>query len=206
MNKLALGKNTILKTSSNQNCLELSLNSSESSQPIINIIRSSDVEEDEKIKLNENTTYQFDCIVEEKFISLILTEIDLLAPFVYKRDITLKELIGINKIFRACDDLNEVKQHFEKLFKKKMIELSQDENQKNLITFKIRAGNISGEEKFEIIAERVMTEYKVPYLMKLYNIEKEQEKCLKEIQAILEKDKNSALSKKIMEIIQTSKY
>ena len=113
------------------------MNSSESSQNLINITKSADVEEDKIIKLNENTIYQFDCIVKDNYLSLILSEINLLAPFVYQRDITLKELIEINKIFQACDDLNEAKDHIEKLFKKKMIKLSQDENQKNIITFKI---------------------------------------------------------------------
>ena len=205
MKKLTLGNDIKIKTSSVQGGLSLSLASSSSSQNLINIIRSSEVEEDKKIELNDNTIYQFDCILNDNYISLILTEIDLLAPFVYQRDITLKELIEINKIFRACDDLNEVKNHFENLFKKKMIKLSQDENQKDKITFKIKANNISREEKFEIVAERVMTEYKVPYLMKLYNIEKAQEKYIKGIESILEKYKNSPLSKKIMDIIQTSK-
>ena len=205
MKRLILGNDTKIKTSTVQGYLSLSLASSESSHNLINIIKSSEVEDDKKIKLNDNTIYQFDCIVNDNYLSLILTEIDLLAPFVYQRDITLKELIGINKIFRACDDLNEIKKHFENLFKKKMIELSQDENQKDKITFKIKANNISLVEKFEIILERVMTEYKVPYLMKLYNIEKAQEKYIKGIETILEKYKNSPLSKKIMDIIQTSK-
>ena len=205
MKRLILGNDTKIKTSNAQGYLSLSLASSSSSQNLINIIKSSEVEDDKKIKLNDNTIYQFDCNVNDNYISLILTEIDLLAPFVYQRDITLKELIDINKIFRACDDLNEVKKHFENLFKKKMIELSQDENQKDKITFKIKANNISLVEKFDIILERVMTEYKVPYLMKLYNIEKAQEKYIKGIETILEKYKNSPLSKKIMDIIQTSK-
>ena len=181
------------------------MNSSESSQNLINITKSADVEEDKIIKLNENTIYQFDCIVKDNYLSLILSEINLLAPFVYQRDITLKELIEINKIFQACDDLNEAKDHIEKLFKKKMIKLSQDENQKNLITFKIKANYISYETEFEIIAERVMTEYKAPYLMKLYNIEKFQEKYIRGIEAILEKYKNNPLSKKIKDIIASSK-
>ena len=206
MKRLTLDNDIKMKTSSAQSNLSLSLASSSSSQNLINIIRSSEVEEDKKIELNDNTIYQFDCIVNDNYISLILTEIDLLAPFVYQRDITLKELIEINKIFRACDDLNEVKNHFENLFKKKMIKLSQDENQKDKITFKIEANNISRVEKFEIVAERVMTEYKGPYLMKLYNIEKAQEKYIKGIESILEKYKNSPLSKKIIDIIQTSKF
>ena len=205
MKKLTLGNDIKIKASYMQDNLSLSLVSSESSQNLINIIKSSEVEEDKKIKLNDNTIYQFDCIVKDNCLSLILSEINILAPFVYQRDITLKELIDINKIFRACDDLNEVKIHIENLFKKKMIELSQDENEKDKIIFKIKANNISNVEKFEIIANRVMTEYKVPYLMKLYKIEKEQEKYIKEIESILEKNKNHPLSKKIMDIIKTSK-
>ena len=202
MKKLTLGNDIKIKASYMQDNLSLSLVSSESSQNLINIIKSSEVEEDKKIKLNDNTIYQFDCIVKDNYLSLILSEINILAPFVYQRDITLKELIDINKIFRACDDLNEVKIHIENLFKKKMIELSQDENEKDKIIFKIKANNISNVEKFEIIANRVMTEYKVSYLMKLYKIEKEQEKYIKEIESILEKNKNHHLSKKIIDIIK----
>lgn len=205
MQKLTLGQDIKIKTSTNQGVLSLSLNSSESSQNLINITKPADVEKDKIIKLNENTIYQFDCIVKDNYLSLILSEINLLAPFVYQRDITLKELIEINKIFQACDDLNEAKDHIEKLFKKKMIKLSQDENQKNTITFKTKANYISYETEFEIIAERVMTEYKEPYLMKLYNIEKFQEKYIRGIEAILEKYKNNPLSKKIKDIIASSK-
>ena len=50
-----------------------------------------------------------------------------------------------------------------------------------------------------------MTEYKEPYLMKLYNIEKFQEKYIRGIEAILEKYKNNPLSKKIKDIIASSK-
>ena len=198
--KLTLGKSVKRRTDNDMGISELSLNSSDSFQIPIKVVKSKDVSKNKQIELKGKAIYQFDCFVEDNHLSLILSEIDVLAPFVYQKDITLEELIKINKIFKACDDLNEVKHHIENLFEKKMIELSQNEEEKDKITFKIKTNFISLEEKFEITAERVMTEYKVPMLMKLYNIEKLQDKYIGEIKSILQNNENNDLCKKIKDI------
>ena len=202
--KLTLGKSVKRRTDNDMGISELSLNSSDSFQIPIKVVKSKDVSKNKQIELKGKAIYQFDCIVEDNHLSLILSEIDVLAPFVYQKDITLEELIKINKIFKACDDLNEVKHHIENLFEKKMIELSQNDEEKDKITFKIKTNFISLEEKFEITAERVMTEYKVPMLMKLYNIEKLQDKYISEIKSILDKNKDNDLCKKIKDIIDSA--
>ena len=202
--KLTLGKSVKRRTDNDMGISELSLNSSDSFQIPINVVKSKDVSKNKQIELKGKALYKFNCIVEDDQLSLILSEIDVLAPFVYQKDITLEELIKINKIFKACDDLNEVKHHIENLFEKKMIELSQNEEEKDKITFKIKTNFISLEEKFEITAERVMTEYKVPMLMKLYNIEKLQDKYIGEIKSILQNNENNDLCKKIKDIIDSA--
>jgi hypothetical protein len=202
--KLTLGKSVKRRTDNDMGISELSLNSSDSFQIPIKVVKSKDVSKNKQIELKGKAIYQFDCIVEDNHLSLILSEIDVLAPFVYQKDITLEELIKINKIFKACDDLNEVKHHIQNLFEKNMIELSQKEDEKDKITFKIKAHNISLVEKFEITAYRVMTEYKVPMLMKLYNIEKLQDKYIGEIKSILQNNENNDLCKKIKDIIDSA--
>ena len=201
---LNLGESVKRRTENGTGISQLSLNSSDSFQIPINVVKSKDVSKNKQIELKGKALYKFNCIVEDDQLSLILSEIDVLAPFVYQKDITLDELKGINKIFKACDDLNEVKHHIENLFEKNMIELSQNEDEKDKITFKIKAHNISLVEKFEITANRVMTEYKVPMLMKLYNIEKLQDKYISEIKSILDKNKDNDLCKKIKDIIDSA--
>ena len=110
---LNLGESVKRRTENGTGISQLSLNSSDSFQIPINVVKSKDVSKNKQIELKGKALYKFNCIVEDDQLSLILSEIDVLAPFVYQKDITLDELKGINKIFKACDDLNEVKHHIE---------------------------------------------------------------------------------------------
>ena len=145
----------------------------------IQVIKSSQVEKGKQIRLNEDTLYQFDCIIDNNLLILKLSELDALAPFIYIKEITLDEIRKCHKAFKSCKDLNEVKEHIDKLFKDKRISLDQDKNDKTNIKIKFKIFYISYEDKFEIKVERKMTDLKDQMLLKLYEIQKEQLKLLK---------------------------
>ena len=154
----------------------------------IQVIKSSQVEKGKQIRLNEDTLYQFDCIIDDNQLILKLSELDALAPFIYIKEITLDEIRKCHKAFKSCKDLNEVKEHIDKLFKNKRISLDQDKNDKTNVKIKFKIFYISLEDDFEIKVERKMTELKDQMLLKLYEIQKNQIKGLKEIENYLKKN------------------
>ena len=168
----------------------------------IEVLKSSNIPKEKIIKLDDDTIFQFDCLIDddEHYLSFKLTEIDALAPYFYIKNIQLDEIKRVHKMFRACDDLSEVKNHIDYLFKNNKIKLSQTKNDE--ITFEIKAFYISFEDEFKIVAERRMVDYKDSMLLKLYDIQKKKIKMLKEIENYVKNnnvDKNKML-KKINEI------
>jgi len=97
--------------------------------------------------------------------------------------------IKVNDIFKACDNLGKIKEHIDNLFNAKRIKLSSSKN-KEIIYCEFRAFNISGEEQFKIPTERKMTNEKEQMLLKLYSIQKEKLKILKDIEKYLKGNKN----------------
>ena len=143
--------------------------------------KSTDVDKNKQIRLNEETLFQFDCSEDDECLTLKLSEIDAVAPFIYIKKITLKELqTEVHKMFKALDKLKEAKEHIEKLFIDGRIKLRQEKEEE--IFFDITAYYISEEVTFSIILEREMTKYKDQMLLKLYEIQKQQLKKLKEIE------------------------
>ena len=158
---------------------------------ILNIptIISDDLEEKKLIQLDEDTTFEFKCKVEENNLKLILSEVSALAPFIYETKLTMDAIIKVNDIFKACDNLGKIKEHIDNLFNAKRIKLSSSKN-KEIIYCEFRAFNISGEEQFKIPTERKMTNEKEQMLLKLYSIQKEKLKILKDIEKYLKGNKN----------------
>ena len=154
----------------------------------IQVIKSSQVEKGKQIRLNDETLFQFDCIIDDNQLILKLSELDALAPFIYIKEITLDEIRKCHKAFKSCKDLNEVKEHIDKLFKNKRISLDQDKSDKTNVKIKFKIFYISLEDDFEIKVERKMTELKEQMLLKLYEIQKNQIKGLKEIENYLKKN------------------
>ena len=144
----------------------------------IKIEKSENVDKAKQIRLNEDTLFKFDCIVNEDKITLKLSEIDNLAPFIYIINLDLDGIREKHKVFRACDDLDEVKEHLDKLFQNKKILLSQDKEEE--IELKIKVNYISYEDEFQITLERKMTDNKDAILLKLYEIQKNKEKLIKD--------------------------
>ena len=138
----------------------------------IEVKKSSEVDKSKQIRLNEDTLFEFDCLVEDEYLCLKLNEIDALSPYIYIKKIELKELQkDVHKMFKALDTLEDVKQHIDKLFKNGKIKLRQERNEE--IFFDIKAYYISEEVEFSIKAEREMTDNKDNMLLKLYEIQKQ---------------------------------
>ena len=159
-------------------------------------IKTEELEKKRLIKLDDDTTFDFQCKVEkeeeeEEKIKLILSEVSAVAPFIYEAELGKDDLISASKIFRSCEDLKEVKTHIEKLFDLDRIKLNPNKD-KTLIHFEFNAFNISCEEKFTITSKRVMIdkEEQEEMLLKLYSIQKEKLKILKDIEAYLKTNKN----------------
>ena len=152
---------------------------------------------EKKITLDEDTIFKFECLVEDDYISFKLSEIDAIAPYYYIVSKTIDEMRKVHKMFRSCVDLEEIKRHIDTLFKNNKIKLSQIKNEEIII--EVKAFYISIEDEFKIIAERKMVNYKDAMLLKLYEIQKNQLKILKNIEKFVEKDDVS--NKEILEQI-----
>ena len=169
----------------------------------MNIRKSSDVSKEKLIPLNEDTLFEFNCEIEDDNLIITLYEVDALAPFVYTESLTLDDMFKAHRMFESCKNLDEVKEHIDNLFKKKMVKLTP--NKENEITFEFKAWYISYMDEFKIITKRKMTEHKDEMLMNLYNIQKEKLKLLNDIEAYLKKNKNIEIDKIIKEIKEEKK-
>ena len=143
----------------------------------------SDVPEEEIIKLDNDTIFRFSCTIHDKNLKLKLSEIGSFSPYIYEKLITLDEIQEQYKMFRSCDTLEEVKRHIDNLFRDKKIRLIKDkeDNEDNSIIFHLNVYHISVPKVIEIRAKRIMTTQKDEALLRLYHIEKDQIKLLKEI-------------------------
>ena len=139
----------------------------------------SDVPVEERIKLDNDTIFRFSCSVEDENLKLKLSEIGSFAPYIYEKLISLDEMKQQYKMFRSCENLKEVKRHIDNLFRDKKIELTKDKE--DTITFNLTVYSISEVKKIQIEANRIMTTKKDDALLRLYHIEKDQIKLLKEI-------------------------
>ena len=182
------GETYKITTSSNYEVEPLNLSESIIENEI-KIVKSSDVK-DKVITLNDNI-FQFDCTVENNNLILTFSEVDALSPFIYTINMTLKDIIKAHKIFKACDDLNEIQKFIISLFKKGKISLSQEKSEELILNIKVL--NISFEDNFKIIAKRKMTDNKDAMLLKLYSIQKEKQKFFKELESVFKNDKNKGL-------------
>ena len=148
--------------------------------PIPDEIKICDVPQDEQIKLDENTIFRFSSEVRNNCLFLKLTEIGAFSPHFYEQILTLDKIIEIHRMFRACDNLQIVKEELDKLFKKKNFKLIK-KNDKT-VTLVITGYLLSSTETFEIECDMKITTFKNESLMILYDIEKKQIKLWKELE------------------------
>ena len=167
---------------------------------IVKEVKLSDIPKERQISLNKETIFEFFCTIEKDEVVLKLSEISSFAPFIYLKKISLEGFQQIHKMFNSCDNVEDVQNHINTLFKDKKIKLTQ-ENEESLI-MNITAHDISVEVKIVIPAERKMTTHKDETLMKLYNIQKNEIKLLKEIEKIMKDSHDYNLINKFEEILK----
>jgi hypothetical protein len=174
---------------------------------IVEHLKISDVPKDSQIRLNSQTLFQFSTDIEDDKLVLKLNEIGAFSPFIYLNKLTLDDFIKNHKMFRSCDNLQEVQNHIAILFANNKIKLTQNKDEENAIILNIKTRNISEDVQIKIEGERKMTTRKDESLMKLYKIQKNEIKILKEIENYIkenEKDGGNDIIKKIKDI--QSKY
>ena len=174
---------------------------------IVEHLKISDVPKDSQIRLNSQTLFQFSTDIENDKLVLKLNEIGAFSPFIYLKKLTLDDFIKNHKMFRSCENLQEVQNHIAILFANNKIKLTQSKDEENAIILNIKARNISEDVQIKIEGERKMTTRKDESLMKLYKIQKNEIKILKEIENFIkenEKDGGNDIIKKIKDI--QSKY
>ena len=138
-----------------------------------------DVPEKERIQLDKDTIFRFSCSIVNETLRLKLSEIGSFAPYIYECLLNINEITERFKMFKSCSNLEEVKNHIDRLFNDKKIKLVKEKE--DSIKFKLTVYNISEITEIEIEAKRIMTTKKDDALMKLYRIEKDEIKLLKEI-------------------------
>ena len=160
----------------------------------------SDVPKNETIILDNNTIFRFSCTVNNTLLTLRLSEIGSFAPYIYETELTLEDIHSNYKMFRSCDTLEEVKSHINKLFTKNQFVLKKEKE--GFIKFIITTHHISKIEVIEVEAKRIMTYKKDEALLKLYKIQKDEIKLLKEIEKLLsdKEFKESTILNKFNEI------
>ena len=159
-----------------------------------------DVPKNERIELDNDTIYRFSCTVNNNLLTLRLSEIGSFAPFIYETELTIEDIHSNYKMFRSCDTLEEVKSHIDKLFNKKQFKLKKEKE--GFIKFIITTHHISKIVVIEVEAKRIMTCKKDEALLKLYKIEKDEIKLLKEIENIIKDMGSSNLMNKYKEILK----
>ncbi len=146
----------------------------------------SEVNTEDQISLKDgDTTFEFSCEVENDFLVLKLEEIGALCPFIYKNELTLKDMENIHSIFKSCQNLEDVRGHIKTLFKNNSVWLTKEEE---CIGLNIKIMNIAKYDDIKIDLKRLMVSDKDYYLNELYKIQKNGDKAFKILEICLEKN------------------
>ena len=176
-------------------------NNNQVNEEEIKLIKSSTVKKEDQIELKgKDTLFQFSCKAIDDKLCLKLTEIDAVSPFYYLREIDRDGLEQKHRLFKSLESLEKAAYHINRLFKQGRIQLDQEKEDE--IIFKIKADYISEEVSFDIEAERKMTDKPDEMMLKLYKIQKQKDKMIKEIENLVLNGNydSKTLAKKIKEI------
>ena len=176
-------------------------NNNQVNEEEIKLIKSSIVKKEDQIELKgKDTLFQFSCKAIDDKLCLKLTEIDAVSPFYYLREIDRDGLEQKHRLFKSLESLEKAAYHINRLFKQGRIQLAQEKEDE--IIFKIKADYISEEVSFDIEAERKMTDKPDAMMLKLYKIQKQKDKMIKEIENLVLNGNydSKTLAKKIKEI------
>ena len=153
---------------------------------IIEYKKLSEVEDKDKISLEgeDDTIFKFECDIENDKLVITLSEIGALCPFIYQRRLTQDKLIRYHKLFKACDDLEEVKSHITNLLEQKQIKVKKDEENNN-IYLEMFVLNFYKTDSVKIPLDKFMTTEKDKMLEELYDNQKQKNKIFKKIEVYL---------------------
>ena len=158
------------------------------------------------ISIDEDTSFDiyFD-IYDDKYLYIKMEENTIDAPFFYNRSYELSELCKINRIFKTCENLDEVKYNIEMLFQKNKIRIRYDKNNKEIIIMEMDVVlfAIPMKVEFKLYKEMIPQEEKDPQLISLYNQNKEKIKTFKKIYALIRNNLEDEKNKKICDMIKS---
>ena len=156
----------------------------------------SDIQENQEkmylIESNQGVHFEFKIFLEEDKIRFWIKEDKIFAPYTFEESFTYDQFVEHHKIFKACDNLNEIYEHFIQLYKSKKIALMDcGANDERILDVKVDfiAKANDDVKDFSIIMK--MTENKEEDLLKLYKIQKDQIAALKKIKKLFEKEQLS---------------
>ena len=134
------------------------------------------------LKDHDQTEYVFRIILEEEMIKFWLRENKIYAPFTFEASFTLQDMIDHHKVFRACDDLEEIHKHLLNLCDKGKVKLYAcgPDSERNII-FQVNFIANENEDTNDFVVTLKMTEEKDRDLLELYKIQKKYTKCRNKI-------------------------
>ena len=136
--------------------------------------------------------YEFKMILEEDKIHFWIKEDKIFAPYTFEEYFTYDQFVEHHKIFKACDDLNEILGHLNKLYDKNRIKLMAiGTNHDRILVFNLSFISEPEEQTPNFVLELKMTENKDEDLLKLYKIQKDQIAALKNIKQLLKEEQLS---------------
>ena len=157
------------------------------------------------LKDHDQTEYVFRIILEVEMIKFWLRENKIYAPFTFEASFTLQDMIDHHKVFRACDDLEEIHKHLLNLCDKGKVKLYAcgPDSERNII-FQVNFIANENEDTNDFVVTLKMTEEKDRDLLELYKIQKAQIAKLRQIKNLINQglSKEHPLYKEINSIIE----
>lgn len=159
------------------------------------------------LPLDNDTEFQiiFD-VLEDNYLYILLKETTARAPFYYNKSFTLEELCDIHKIFKACNDLQEVKKHIESLFDERKIKIYLKNNGEIIEMYlDVTLFCTNYKIKFDLFREMVPKEKKDDELKDLYLLNKKNLLLLKDAYKLVQKEnslKNNEFQSVLADILK----
>ena len=160
-----------------------------------------------KLPINEDTSFDIVYDVYESdnkhYLYIKMDENTATSPFFYNRSYELEELHQINRIFKTCETLNEVKEYMKCLFDENKIRLKY-KDEEDIIALELDAILFITPIKIELdlYREMVPPAEKDNMLLCLYKINKQKLIALKDIYALILNNENDENCKELADSLK----
>ena len=162
----------------------------------------SDVKEQFRKNLNEDTVFKFECVYLDSQDKLLLraSEINNYTPFYYEELFTLNDIYEIGEMFRSRKSLSELPNHIKTMFagQKTKLEMNDD---KSILTIISEAYDITTLVEVKFKLKKKTVEDKDNALKNLYIVTKNNEEKLNECLNLCKKH-NEPLFKELTELLK----